>query len=115
MTMGEGGVITTKSESLYEACRQIKAFGMDLSGPSSRLTCARPDGTNGRVPELSALLGWLDCGRVRQRVARRQALVADYVRGLSGCTGYRVLLQSGGSCSYYKCVVKLEGIDRDFL
>jgi len=115
MTMGEGGVITTQSEGLYEACRQIKAFGSDLSGGASRFTCVRPDGTNGRVPELSALLGFLECRRVQQRVAQRQALVAAYVRGLEGCSAYHVLQQPGGSCSYYKCIVRLHGIDRDAL
>merc|ERR1719203_1164349 len=115
MTSGEGGMITTCSETLNQACREIKAFGADLSGGSSRLTCVRPDGTNGRVPEMSALLGLLECNRVRQRVARRQALVAEYARGLAGCSAYRVLQQFGGSCSCYKCIVKLHGIDREFL
>jgi len=115
MTSGEGGMITTKSDALNRACKEIKYFGADPSKGASRLVCMRPDGTNGRVPETSALLGLLECGRVKQRVARRQELVAEYVRGLEGCGAYRVLQQSGGSCSYYKCVVKLNGISRDSL
>lgn len=116
MTMGEGGVITTQSETLLKACREIKMFGADLSrGGASRLTCGRPDGTNGRVPELSALLGLLECARVPGRVARRQELVAAYREGLAGCPAFSVLEQPGGQCSYYKCIVKLHGIDRDFL
>jgi len=115
MTMGEGGMITTRSRALHTACQEIKMFGTSLSGSSSRLVCQRPDGVNGRVPELSALLGLLDCRRAGRRVARRQELVAEYARGLAGCAAYRVLQQPGGSCSYYKCIVKLSNIDREFL
>uniref|UniRef100_A0A7S4W847 Enoyl reductase (ER) domain-containing protein n=1 Tax=Alexandrium monilatum TaxID=311494 RepID=A0A7S4W847_9DINO len=115
MTSGEGGMITTRSEALMKACREIKIFGADLNGGSSRFTCARPDGTNGRVPELSAALGLMECGRVERRVARRTMLVEEYARGLEGCPAYRLLRQPGGTCSYYKCIVKLNGIDREFL
>jgi dTDP-4-amino-4,6-dideoxygalactose transaminase len=115
MTMGEGGMITTHSEALHKACKDIKAFGADPTKGSSRLTCIRADGTNGRVPEMSALLGLLECGRVRDRVAKRQALVAEYASGLAGCEAFHILLQPGGSCSYYKCIVHLRGVDKEFL
>merc|ERR1719221_2487232 len=44
MTMGEGGMITTRSETLCNVCQEIKMFGANLTGGTSRLTCERSDG-----------------------------------------------------------------------
>eukprot|EP00927_Polykrikos_kofoidii_P032102 TRINITY_DN27440_c0_g1_i1.p1 TRINITY_DN27440_c0_g1~~TRINITY_DN27440_c0_g1_i1.p1 ORF type:complete len:1187 (-),score=182.11 TRINITY_DN27440_c0_g1_i1:220-3780(-) len=116
MTSGEGGMITTTSEELHRACREIKMFGAQLGGGSSRFTCGRADGTNGRVSELTGLLGLLDCSRVQQRVSRRQELVEEYCSGLAKCNAYQVLKQASGSCSYYKCIVRLHGdVRREYL
>merc|ERR1712048_1384925 len=119
MSCGEGGMITTNSKVLHSACEEIKQFGREMGGSGSRFVCARPDGTNGRVPELTGLLGFLDCGRVKSRVARRQELMTEYAKALAGSPHYRVVQQPGGNCSYYKCILQLRGLlrqrGRDFL
>lgn len=106
MTAGEAGMITTKSESLYQAMRSITEFGKRIQGGSRLIQDRRDGGVNGKISELTALLGVIECGRVVKRVDRRAQLVNLYAKLLDP-SHYKVILQGEGTCSYYKCMVHL--------
>eukprot|EP00439_Symbiodinium_sp_Y106_P078598 s472_g17.t1 len=108
MTAGEAGMVTTKNEALFKRMQSIKEFGKDIEGPKSRLVQVRKDATNGRISEFTGLLGFLECGRVTARVARRNALLRRFAQRLD-VRCYRVLLQPTGASAAYKCVVFLLG------
>ena len=105
MTAGEAGMITTRCESLYCAMRSISEFGKRVQS-GSRLIQDRPDGVNGKISELTALLGVIECGRVVDRIRRRAHLVHLYAKFLNP-SHFKVILQAEGTCYYYKCIVLL--------
>ena len=115
MTAGEAGMVTTDSESLYETMLSIREFGRQIRNASgSRLVQVRVDGgVNGKISEMTALLGLVECGRVSRRIERRRVLVDMYANKLDS-SSYEVVKQEGAS--YYKCIVhvKREGV-RDAL
>ncbi|CAK9064788.1 unnamed protein product [Durusdinium trenchii] len=108
MTAGEAGMITTSNEALFKKMQSIKEFGKDIEGPRSRLVQVLANATNGRISEFTGLLGLLECGRVKERIQRRNALLERFVQKLKK-THYRVITQPEGQSSAYKCVVVLEG------
>ncbi|CAE8612466.1 unnamed protein product [Polarella glacialis] len=88
--------------------QSIKEFGKDTKGPRSRLVQVRQDALNGRISEFTGLLGLLECGRVLQRIERRNLLVARFAAFLNA-SAYRVVRQREGRSADYKCVVVLLG------
>jgi len=108
MTAGEAGMITTKSAELHDKIRSIKEFGRDIGGGTSQLVQLRQDGVNGRISEFTALMGLLECGRVQDRIRKRNELVARYAAYLDTRL-YHVVQQKDGCSAYYKCVVLLKG------
>jgi dTDP-4-amino-4,6-dideoxygalactose transaminase len=84
-TGGEGGVITTNDDALWERMWSLRDHGRD------RLTAARDDhppgyrwvyhsfGTNARMTEMQSALGSIQLGRLDEMVAarRRNAAVLD--------------------------------------
>ncbi|CAE7535596.1 rfbE [Symbiodinium pilosum] len=108
MTAGEAGIVTTQCEDLFKKMQSIKEFGKDVDGPKSRLVQVRRDGTNGRISEFTGLLGFLECGRVASRVARRNELLKRFAEKLD-CRCYKVIMQPRGLSAAYKCVVILLG------
>lgn len=108
MTAGEAGMITTSSTDLHEAMLSIKEFGRQVQGAKpSRIVQMRADGVNGRISEMTGLLGLLECRRVQKRVEKRTVLVSAYARNLNP-TYFRVVQQAEGKCAYYKCIVVLQ-------
>jgi len=116
MTTGEGGMITTKSKELYDIARSIKEFGRRVDGAgSSRLIQDRTDGgVNGKMSEITSVLGLLECDRVEKRVAKRTSLVRAYAKLLDP-RYYEVVCQKEGRCAYYKCIVHVKAGDREKL
>jgi perosamine synthetase len=81
LTAGEGGMIVTDDEAIAGICRSYQYRGQDFDLPGEQFT--RPYGRNTRLPELSALLGVLQYGRLREFVRQRRALAAIYDEALS--------------------------------
>ena len=76
LTTGEGGMIVTNDDQVAEICRSYQLRGQDVDLPGEQF--ARPYGRNIRVPELSALLGVLQYGRLEEFVRRRRSVAAIY-------------------------------------
>lgn len=104
MTAGEAGMITTKSKALYDAMLSIREFGKRIQGGSRLIQELPQGGVNGKITEMTALLGLIECRRVGPRISRRAQLVDLYAQLLNP-KFYRVIRQVGGTCSYYKCIV----------
>ncbi|HYW78560.1 MAG TPA: DegT/DnrJ/EryC1/StrS family aminotransferase [Thermoguttaceae bacterium] len=76
LTAGEGGMIVTDDERIAEICRSYQLRGQDVSLPGEQF--ARPYGRNIRMPELSALLGVLQYGRLGCFVRARRSVASVY-------------------------------------
>lgn len=101
MTTGEGGMITTNSDSLNEICMSLKNFGRKNDDIS---ICVNDFGNNYKVSEFTSLMGVLEMGRVKERIARRQKLTKLYRDELLGC--YDVFYDENIYNSSYKAIVK---------
>jgi len=71
--MGEGGLITSKSEGFLTSCKKVINFGLDQRG------MATTQGINAKMSDFSAAvgLGVLDCFRVKMQI--RRSLASEYV------------------------------------
>lgn len=110
MTTGEGGMITTNDEELYNRCKSIKNFGRDLQNSG---ICRVDRGINYKINEFTGLLGSMECERVVSRIEKRNKLVDRYVENLKD-SSYDSVLQKDGKCSYYKFITKIN-FDREDL
>jgi len=80
LTAGEGGMLVARDDRIAAAARSYQARGQDLELEGEQF--ARPFARNVRLPELSALLGTLQYGRLDEFVARRRAVATVYHREL---------------------------------
>eukprot|EP00913_Durusdinium_trenchii_P021694 g20384.t1 len=87
-------MITTSNEALFKKMQSIKEFGKEQL-LISRLVQVLANATNGRISEFTGLLGLLECGRVKERIQRRNALLERFVQKLKK-THYRVITQPEG-------------------
>lgn len=78
---GEGGLVATSCDCLADLIRMGREYGND-----GRYGCSLP-GTNGRLPELSAILGRASLARLDQVADRRAAAAAAYMTALEGIPG----------------------------
>jgi len=103
MTTGEGGMITTNSEDLYQKIKSLKNFGRDNNNAGIIIN---DSGNNFKINEFTGLLGYLECQRVEERVKKRNKLIELYKKELLN-TEFKVVTQENeyGCCSYYKCII----------
>lgn len=95
LATGEGGVVTTDDEEIAERVRTGREYG-NLGA----YDCRQP-GLNGRMPELSALLGIHALGWVERHAQRRNRLADLYRQRLSRLPGLSFQKVSPGDrCSY---------------
>lgn len=78
---GEGGLVATSCDCLAELVRMGREYGND-----GHYGCWLP-GLNGRLPELSAVLGHASLLRLEEVAARRAAVAAAYADALRGTPG----------------------------
>lgn len=110
LTTGEGGVLTTDDDALYERAAMLRNQGKNpaLNGAISEV------GHNLRMTELTALMGVRQMDRAASIIAERQRIAAFYDDALQEVRGVRPLrLPPGATSSYYKYICFLEpGVDR---
>jgi dTDP-4-amino-4,6-dideoxygalactose transaminase len=78
---GEGGLVATSCDCLANLIRMGREYGND-----GQYGCWLP-GTNGRMPELSAILGLASLQRLEEVAARRAAAAVAYSTALVGIPG----------------------------
>lgn len=82
VTAGEGGVITTNNDELAETIRCLRNYGYT---PGKR-DCLYP-GFNGKLDELSAMLGLWSLEQIERQIAWRRKLTLIYKNELDGIPG----------------------------
>ena len=78
---GEGGLVATSCDCLAKLIRMGREYGND-----GQYGCWLP-GTNGRMPELSAILGLASLQRLEEVAGRRAAAARAYTHALAATTG----------------------------
>ena len=97
LTTGEGGMLTTRHESLAIRGRRLREHGMDLSA-AARHASRRPAferylevGFNYRMTDIQAAVGQVQLGKLELMVARRRQLAARYHSLLADVPGLRAV------------------------
>lgn len=113
MTSGEGGMITTDDEKIYQ-----RALVFRDQGKSGFLGNIHTEmGYNWRMSEIHAAIGVSQLGRLNEFIADRRKAAHVYDRELKNAAGLSLLqLPAEVKTNYYKYVAFLqEGIDRPSL
>lgn len=111
---GEGGLVATSCDCLANLIRMGREYGND-----GRYGCSLP-GTNGRMPELSAILGRASLARLDQVAARRAAAAEAYMTALEGTPGLGFQqIPAGSTTSWKDFTIRVDaaafGMSRDAL
>jgi perosamine synthetase len=108
MTTGEGGMVVTDDPDLAAEVRLYRNLGKADAWVSHHMRM----GTNGRMSELTAVLGRNQLARLDEYVQARRGVAEAYAQALADVPGLN-LLQPGHPYSGYKVVCRLgPGIDR---
>lgn len=105
LTTGEGGVLTTNDEALFQQASMLRNQGKNpaLNNAISEV------GHNFRLSELTALMGVRQLEKASVIIEERQRAAQFYDDALTGVKGLRPLrLPPGVTSSYYKYVCFLE-------
>lgn len=94
---GEGGVITTNDDSIYEAILNRRNYGFTFGS----YDCEQM-GLNGKMPEFSAILGIHGINTIDERVRKRNEIAQEYIRGLSVLPGISFQSIEKDNISTYK-------------
>lgn len=109
VTSGEGGMITTSHEDLYERCLSFRQFGMDLNHQHSHVR----EGFNHKLSEFNALAMILDLERSSDRIKKRREIGKRYQSNLDGTPWIVSKDTESSKGSFYKQIVILpENISR---
>ena len=101
MTTGEGGMVTTASETVASFVRSFRAHGVDQR---TRLHVAF--GHNYRLPEIPAILGRWQLKRLERLLEGRRRVARTYDSALASLRDVRAIpAPAGQTHSYYKYVV----------
>lgn len=110
MTSGEGGMIVTGDERIYQEALIYRDQGKAgfLTNKHTRL------GYNWRMSELHAIVGLSQFRRLEEFIFARQRIAAIYDEGLASIPDICPLaIPVGCRCNYYKYIALLdEGVDR---
>lgn len=120
ITTGEGGMITTESDSLAEKLRRLRDHGAAMSdlqrhmGARPYLLADHPDaGYNQRMTDLQAALGAAQMGRAKEIIVERQRLAEIYDKAFSGLGWLKTPAHIDG-CEHgyqsYPCIYQPETI-----
>lgn len=97
LTCGEGGVVCTNDELIFQQLLEMRDYGQ-CRGEHD---CKRM-GLNGKLPEISALLGLKGLSKSDWIVERRNAIAAEYRRRLSRFDFLKFQKIAGDDVSTYK-------------
>ena len=108
MTTGEGGMVTTNDEDLFNRMFSIRQFGMNPANKDLHIRW----GSNFKMTEFQALLGIIDLERLPGRIKRRNHLARIYRDRLQASCWTAVAPPPAGKSSHYKQIV-LSSMDRE--
>ncbi len=112
MTTGEGGMLVTSDNEVFEKMHSLRQFGVESS--DGRMHSG--DGANYKMNEFSALVGVLELERINERIAQRQLLAKRYQDNLKGSHFKTLQAPANGVCNNYKQIVLLASdMDREIV
>ncbi len=104
MTSGEGGIVVTNSEEVYEHAKLLRNVGRTGMGPGSIIAL----GYNYRMSEIHAVIALNQLKHLDEFVKKRNQLARIYNEELSGIGWLEPQYVYGHSiCSYYAYIVRL--------
>jgi perosamine synthetase len=83
ITTGEGGAIVTNDSELAERCRSWRNHGQRFSDRQRQFLFPGP---NYRMTEMQAAIGRAQLGKFERILAKRRALVDQYLKALNSCS-----------------------------
>lgn len=101
MTTGEGGMVTTHDKELADIVRSIRNFGSH-PGNAHLHTIT---GSNFKMTEIQAALGYVEMDRVERRIQKRKDLSKIYMDELDDSIYNPIDM---GDSSYYKQIVRFD-------
>jgi perosamine synthetase len=110
MTSGEGGMIVTDDERIYQEALIYRDQGKEGFTTNFHVRL----GSNWRLSEPHAIIGLAQLRRLGEFIARRQEIAAVYDERLASAPPEIAPLRLTGdtSCNYYKYIVRIRGLDR---
>lgn len=111
MTSGEGGMLVTDDAGLAKRARGLRDYGK----PDPWVSFHTEIGSNWRMAEFCAAVGWVQLRRLDEFIAWRQKIADLYERLLTSLPGLTVIRPPSRSSGYKKIVLLPTGVERDAL
>ena len=120
LSVGEGGMVVTRSDELYQKCKNLRSHGMTVAsfdrmkGRASTYDVAEP-GLNYRIDEMRAALGLVQLDKLPAANAQRKVLTERYFANLDGEAKVTIPFRNfdRGTPTYHIMPILLaEGVDR---
>jgi perosamine synthetase len=114
VTSGEGGIVTTRDETLRDVLREFRSHGMtrDLVAPDGRWSMEQHAlGFNYRLTDIQSALGRSQLGKLERFVAARNAVADRYRAALADVAALRLppAAPPGARHAYHLFVVHCRG------
>lgn len=93
LTTGDGGMLTLKDPELLEKAKRIRWFGIDRSKKQQGIwdNDITEVGYKYQMTDIGAAIGLASLKEFDAHLAHRQALLAEYEKGLQGISGIRFI------------------------
>ena len=120
LSVGEGGMVVTRSDELFQKCKNLRSHGMTVAsfdrmkGRASTYDVAEP-GLNYRIDEMRAALGLVQLDKLPAANAQRKVLTERYFANLDGESKVTIPFRhfDRGTPTYHIMPILLaEGVDR---
>jgi len=113
---GEGGIVITSSEGLYQKVSSIRDFGKvqpnDPNYPDNVGEYGYYDGSNFRITGTSAAIGSVQVNKLEARIAARTANARSIISEIADSEHYKEIRNVDNTRNnYYSLVLQLKGID----
>lgn len=103
LAVGEGGCLTSINSDLIAKCRKIRNFGLDINGKWTT------PGINGKMTEISALIGLENMKTFRSRVITRMYVKGQIDLAMEEVAHVRTISEpKGQAVSWLYCPVLIE-------
>lgn len=107
MTTGEGGMLTTNDNSVYELCKSYRNQGRGVDEnwhEHVRL------GYNYRISDINCALGISQINKIDKILAMREKVALEYTKQLSKIPGIKVPMSSKDNCkvSWFVYIIQVE-------
>ena len=114
ITCGEGGIIVTNDEKIYEKSGSIRQFGKVSRGIYQNYS--EYLGYNWRLPEISALLGIFQLKKITTFIKRRKEIGKQYTKHLTDIDGIDLFeIANNVDFNYFKYILFLNNRNRSEL